>query len=249
MLGKQVQGAVLCLSSLALAFQGHMLAEKFKSSQGFSLDPPDGWTVASKEQRQQLGDAVKERLKQFDLDRMAVVMFDPANPRNNINVIVGPGRVSVDDANAAEQYGSSLKSQYRQMGLEPVGFTVDRRTFGKHRALVADYENDYGPLGAPGKVHQWQAIFPGSGKSFFVTCTAPADQYAGMVPVFTKTLESLDIEADLFDNIPRWMRTALIGAVIGALVGLILAVMKKRRPKPLHAIGPPPSPPPGDWRG
>jgi hypothetical protein len=254
---KTMRCAVLCTWSLALAFPGHALAERFKSPQGFSLDPPDGWTVASKEQSQQLAEAVKQRLKQFDLNRIAVVMFDPANPRNNINVVVASGRVSVD-AKSAEQYGSSLRSQYRQMGLNPEAFTVDQKTFGKRSALFADYVNDYGPLGGdPGKVHQWQAIFPGSGKSIFVTCTVPADRYATMAPVFTKTLESLDIEGGLFDNIPPWMRTALIGAVIGALAGLILSLMRKKRPKPPQAYGPPPPaygpppppPPQGAWRG
>jgi hypothetical protein len=50
MLGKRMQRAALCIWILALALPAHALAERFKSSQGFSLDPPDGWTVASKEQ-------------------------------------------------------------------------------------------------------------------------------------------------------------------------------------------------------
>jgi hypothetical protein len=267
MLNNKIQRAALCIWSLALAFPGHALAERYKSTQGFSIDPPDGWTVASKEQSQQLAEAVKERLKQFDLNRIAVVMFDPANPRNNINVVIGPGRVTVDEK-SAEQYRTSLGNQYRQMGLELENFTVDQRTFGKHSALFADYLNDYAKLGGdPGKVHQWQAIFPGSGKSFFVTCTALADQYAAMVPIFTKTLESIDYETGMFDNMPPWMRTALIGAVIGALAGLILSLMKKKRQKPPPVYGPPPPaygppappygppppnygpPPPSDWRG
>ena len=248
MLAKEMQGAVLCIWSLALAFPGHMLAEKFKSTQGFSLDPPVGWTVASKEQRQQIADAAKEyldKLKQFDLDKVAVVMFDPGNPQNNINVVVSPGRVPIDDANAPEQFGSSLRNGYRQMGFVIEGLNVDRRTFEKHRALFAEYENDYAPAGGgPSKVHQWQAIFPGSGKSYAVTCTAPAAQSAGMVPLCTRTLESLDIEAGVFDNIPPWMRNALIGAVIGALVSLLLGLAKKKRSKQAPALSPPP---PGDW--
>jgi hypothetical protein len=251
MLAKEMQRAVLCIWSLALAFPVHVLAEKFKSSQGFSLDAPAGWTVASKEQRQQLVDSVKEHLdkvKQFDLDRMVVVMFDPGNPQNNINVVVTPGRVPIDDANAPEQYSSSLRDGFRQMGFSPEGLKVDRRTFGKHRALFAEYENDYGPAGGgPGKVHQWQAIFPGSRKSFAVTCTAPSAQQATMVPLCTRTLESLDIEAGVFDNISPWMRNALIGAVIGGLVSLLLGLAKRKRSKQAPPLSPPP--PPGAWQG
>lgn len=248
MLAKEMQGAVLCIWSLALAFPGHVMAERYKSPQGFSLDLPAGWTVTSKEQSQQLENTVKEQLdkaKQSDPSRMAVAVFDPVNPRNNINVVVSPRRERIDDANAPGQYGSTLRNGYRQMGFTLEGLTVDRRTFGKHRAMVAEYENDYGTAGGgPGKVHQLQAIFPGSGKSYIVTCTAPSEQYATMVPLCTRTLESLDIEAGVFDNIPPWMRNALIGAVIGALVSLLLGLAKKKRSKQAPALSPPP---PGDW--
>jgi hypothetical protein len=100
------------------------------------------------------------------------------------------------------------------------------------------------PSGGPGKVHQWQAVFPGPGKSFTVTCTALTAQQASMVPLCTRTLESLDIEAGVFDNIPPWMRNALIGAVIGAFLSLILGLTKRKRSKQAPALSPPPA---GNW--
>src|SRR5579872_1960032 len=244
-----IRRSLPCVGGLIFACSLVSATEPFKSTQGFTIIPPDGWTVASKEETRKLGEAAAERvdkLKQFDLDRMAVVMYDPANPQNNINVIVGPSRVPIDESDASDKYRSLLENQYRQMGMSLDGLTVGRKTIGKHDVLSAEYEGDYSRFGqGAGKVHQWQVIFPGAGKSFVVTCSSTADQYATLEPSFTHALESMDYEeAGIFEKSP-WLRTGLIGGLVGAGVGVIVALTKKKK-KPPYNMQPPPTygPPP-----
>jgi hypothetical protein len=206
----------------------------FTSPRGFSITPPDGWTVASKETISQMAGVAREQLSKLgniNFDRVAVVLFNPADAvaSENINVVVSPGRMPIEDSDAEQKMADALRGAYGKMGVTITRLSVTRKTFGSHKALVADV--DWNTAGM--QIRQWQVALASTGQSFIVTCTAPPPSFDSATPTFSKAIESMkyaEPEAAFFGSgLPTWARGALIGAAIGALYGLykLVASFKK----------------------
>ncbi len=174
--------------------QAQAPSERFTSPQGFSLSVPDGWQVMTKEQSQPVADYLRARTK-FNPDRMAAMIYSPADPRVNVNVIVLMGAVPLDD-DATKGYAAMLQDQAAQAGVTVAGLTVNRHNYAQHGSLLADYDMDFsnsnGPNKELGRVHQWQAVFSGPSNTYVVTCTAGASAFPVVAPVFERLLNSLD---------------------------------------------------------
>lgn len=109
--------AVFCLV-FGLFPSARAEAARYTDPQGFSLDYPDGWRVASKQERDYATDLAKPLLDQIgrvDLSKIAAFIFCPDNDRfaENMNVVVTSGLGRVDDAKKRE-YCQALKSQCSQ---------------------------------------------------------------------------------------------------------------------------------------
>jgi len=204
----------------------------FTSPQGFSITPPDGWAVASKEIAGQLSRAVQEhfqKLGNIDLDKLAVVIFNPndAEGSQNLNVVVSPHRIPIDESDAEEKLVKMLKDQYAQIGVQIGSVAVNRKTFGTHAALVSDVESNFG--GPP--MRQWQVMLPAGSRTLIVTCSAPQASFGQAIPAFTKAIESMTYTTvtDPLSEMPVWLREALIGALIGGAITLYRVLASRRR--------------------
>ena len=107
------------------------------------------------------------------------------------------------------------------MGFTPDRVSVTRKIFGTHAALVADIESSI--TGSP--TRQWQVMLPAGSHTLIVTCTAPRSSFDEVAPVFTKAIESMTYSTFEF---PPWLRNALIGAIIGGLIGLFQFLISSR---------------------
>jgi len=194
----------------------------FTSSQGFSITPPDGWTVVSESTATNEIQKKFSKLKDINFDKIAVMILNPADSGvTNLNVVVSPGKLPINEASIEEKVSSALRDQYSQIGVQLDKITVTRKTFGTHQALVADIE-----VTAPESfLRQWQVMLPASGKTLIVTCSAPISSFDGVTPVFTKAIESMTFSTFEF---PFWLRNALIGAIIGGLFGLFQSLTSSR---------------------
>jgi hypothetical protein len=183
-----------CLLTCLSAGEG----QKVASPQGFSLDAPPAWVIATKENQEQvLRDyaGVLGKLGQLDFDRVAVLVFNPANKdfAENINVIVAPGKMPLDEM--MPKMADMLKTEFKRLGLEPANITSERIKINGHDAISAKYEMTYPVPDAP-KVKQWQVIVPGESKTYVFTCTAAASSYAQMEPLFSAALNSADVDTN-----------------------------------------------------
>jgi hypothetical protein len=195
----------------------------FTSPQGFSITPPDGWVVASKDTVSQLSRVALDhfqKLGNIDLNKLAVVIFNPAPSAEsqNLNVIVAPEKIPIDESGFEDKLAGELREQYTGMGAQLGRVSVSRKRFGAHAGLVADAE--WSMAGA--SLRQWQVILPAGSHTIIVTCTAPQSSFDEVAPVFTKAIESMtysNVTTSTFE-MPVWLRDAVIGAAIGGLIGL-----------------------------
>jgi hypothetical protein len=99
----------------------------FTSSHGFSITPPDGWTVASKDGTHQLAAEVQEKVNgigNVDLDRLAVLIFNPAETDQNLNVAILPDKEAADES-GAQQLADGIRGR---IGTTP-RMSVSRQSF------------------------------------------------------------------------------------------------------------------------
>ena len=201
----------------------------FTSPKGFTITPPDGWVVASKDAASVASDVFKKKFPKFDganLDRMAVMILNPSDiGGTNVNVVVSPGRMPIDDSGAEAKVANILREQYTKMGVSVGRATATRKTFGTHPAILADVESNIGGV----KTRQWQAMMISGKQTLIVTCTSPQSTFDQYVPVFTKAIEGMTFPADAGAEFPLWLRYGIIGGAVGGLIGLFQKLMASRK--------------------
>lgn len=205
-----------------LAFVIPLVAQepsRFSSSRGFSFEPPPGWLVASKEQTQVLTQEVKTQLNKLgnvNLDRVAVVAFDPAEDEfaETMNVVVSPGRIPLDEQGVEEKLARAIRTQYSEAGVSVSSLKASLHTFGVHKGLLV--ESQMGMQGVD--IRQWQVMIPGGKQSYIVTCTASSDEFDSFQPLFTAAIATMQIDEGL-SGVPGWLINALVGGAIGGLFG------------------------------
>jgi hypothetical protein len=205
----------------------------FTSPRGFSITPPDGWAVASKETIGQIRQAAQtavnsggkadfgKMLEKLNLDKMAVFIFNAqaGTTAQNINVVVSSGQFPIDQAGSEQTFAKMLTSQYGQAGVTPSKLIVSHRTFGHHTTLVADMEWSI----SGSSVHQWQVLMPASNQTFIVTCTAPPSDFEALAPVFTHALDSMTYSSGGASPLLRGVASSMVsGGLIGAGIGVCM---------------------------
>ena len=186
-------GLAACVALAAFVAPVAMAGDAYTSPKGFSLTPPDGWKIADKTLNAEVGDVAKKQfpaLASADFDKMAVMILNPDDEgKSNINVVVNPGALPIDQPGIEDELSSALSAQYKQMGVDVSHLTVTHKTFGTTKTLFVEY--DMNISGA--SMHQWQIFEVTSDKMFIVTCTAPVDKFKDVAPVFTKVIESMKV--------------------------------------------------------
>jgi hypothetical protein len=204
-------------------------AGELKSLRGFSLTYPDGWLAASSDQRDALTKELKpwlDKVGKLDLSRLAAVIVHPQDDGfvESVNVIVAPGAPKAD-AEGQQKYREGLVSQFSQVGLAVQNVEVEQATIGGTPALAAHWN-----VTVPGEkepVRQWQVVIPGRSQTYIATCSARASEFSQYEPAFRQTIESLKIDAGpggLWYSLPGPLRFAIVGGLVGLLVGVFRAI-------------------------
>jgi hypothetical protein len=235
---------VVLLACLALGSLSR--AAEFKSSEGFSLKYPEGWTVLSEEARDSLAEAA-EALSGVSSGpaNCAVMIFNSefGMGGENMNVVVVPGRLRID-AEAERQFSAKVREEYSAIGVVPDIVECRRTTIGGRDVLSIRYDATM-PM-APDTLRQWQVAFPGSSKTFILTCTAQKSKFDQLEPLFSATVNSFKVEESFWSKLPGPIRYGILGGLIGGLVGGLIsavrALAKKKTPAtpdPGQGFGPP----------
>ncbi|MCA8998807.1 MAG: hypothetical protein KDA80_17545, partial [Planctomycetaceae bacterium] len=103
---------------------------------------------------------------------------------------------------------------------------------GNRDVLQFDYDVEI--PGIPILLRQRQVTFAGGGKSFIVTCTGTTNTFATYEPVFQSILSTFQAPAPSmipsgFQRVGIWTY-AVIGAIMGGMVGLIKTLFSKKEP-------------------
>lgn len=117
----------------------------FTFPQVLSVTQPVGWAAVSKDMAGQLTSAIQEHFRNLgnvDLDKVAVVIFNLAESRVDLNVGVMTGRISIDGSRAEQKLAGTLRDQFGKMGLALGTISTTRSCFGIYAALVADDESN-----------------------------------------------------------------------------------------------------------
>ena len=201
----------------------------FTSPKGFTITPPDGWVVASKDATSVATEVFKKKFPKFDganLDRMAVLLLNPADTGGtNLNVVVSPARMPIDASDAETKVANLVREQFTKMGVSVSKATATRRTFGTHPAILADVESNIGGV----NTRQWQAMMISGKQTLIVTCTSSQASFEKFVPTFTKAIEGMRFPPDGGGEMPSWLKYGIIGGVVGGLIGLVQKLMASRK--------------------
>jgi hypothetical protein len=219
-------------------------ANAFKSPKGFTLHYPSGWLVASKDQTAQAAQIVQPylaKLGQVDLDRLAVIVFDPNGTTfmANLNLIITPHTLAI-----SEEHKDDMRALVLQLGKvfgsEPQNIRISIESIGGHQAMVARYDITMG--GIP--ITQMQAIIPGHNQTYLATSSCAQADAAQYEPVFNTMFNGLDIDEG-FAGIPQSIRFAVIGGLIGGAWALFQSLNKRGSANPVPPPPETPATPPG----
>lgn len=224
---------------LLLVVAGPASAAEYKDPAGFSFRYPDEWIVVNRENVASLESAVREWVKQgeIDLTRINVLVADPRQKdfAANCNVLQVPGELTINES-TRQKLMDQAAEQFRKVGIEVENLRVDIRQFGMHEAIVFDFDSRM-PF-VPEPLHQRQAHFPGGGKTNVVTCSAAANRFAQYEQPFDMILSSFHVpprQSGGFDwkNIRGSATTGgIVGGIAGAVAVLIQQLRKKKTPTP-----------------
>lgn len=224
------------VASLACGFLGSGFASvglaaepAFTSPKGFTITPPDGWSLMSKDAASEVNAAIKKQFPKVDarsMDNLAVMLLSGFDAGvTNLNVVVTPSRLPIGDSGAEQKVAAMLQDQYTKLGITVSKMNVTRKTFGTHPSIVADFESNIG--GQP--TRQWQVMMLSGKQTLIVTCSSRQATFEKYAPVFTKTMEAMTFPPDAGGEFPLWLRYGIIGGVVGGLVGLAQKLMASRK--------------------
>lgn len=224
--------SLAALIALFLVLPGEAQPNRFSSTQGFSFEYPKGWVVVTKEQKRILIDeykAIFEKLGKVNFDRMAVMVFNPENDEyaENVNVVVSPGRMPASE-DSREKLAEMLPKQLRDAGIEATDVFSKITKFGDKQALSVHWTANY-PTGV-GSIRQWQVAIPGRNQTYIITASASTASFHVYEASFKIISDSFEVDGGslgVWHSLPKWTQNALVGGVIGALIGLAGSLFKK----------------------
>ena len=209
-----------------------VMAGHYSSIRGFSLDYPDGWVAATKEETSEMAKEVKvvfEKIKNINNDRIAVVIFDPKNDDfiEGINIIVSPGKMPLNDK-LRREFTQMFSKQMEAMGLEVKKTNSKIDKIGGKKCLSLRWTMASQAIGFD--IIQWQVAFPGKNSTYILTASATSASFPIYEEKFRKTFASFNTDGGIFafwHRMPKLAQDAIIGALIGLFFVSILRLFKK----------------------
>lgn len=223
-------------------------AAHYKSPDGYSFDYPDSWKVIDKENRDEaVADARRNGMAlpaETGLHTSCVVA-DLAPTRAkfaaNINVVVTDVRSAVVDEENLKQIRQQFPLTLRQGGMTVTNFQASITRVDGRDAFSLKWLSRVPGLNAT--MSQWQLLVPVNDKLYTVTFTAAQSDYAAHEKDFKQIAQSLSLAGGL----PAWVMGGIAGGGIGAVTGLVLWLVRRKRPRVVPAVpamaGAPPIPP------
>lgn len=206
--------------------------KEFKSPQGFSFKYPADWVIATKEQTQKAGKALKSvapNIKQVDLSRMAVAVYNPVSLEfaENLNIVITGGAIPVS-TNMCSKYTAMITDGFRKTGITVSDVQASLATVAGLNVMSAHWLATW-PHGRV-LIRHWQVSVPHGRRTFIVTCSARDADWTRLEPLFERMVNSLRFEPDAipsFDALPGYAKGMIIGAIIGGIIGFFVIAFKK----------------------
>ena len=210
-------------------------AERVTTLKGFTLVPPEGWVVLSKDQRGKLLEtqrALLEKLHNPDLSSIALMVINPRKQAfaDNINVVVSNGGISLDQLE--KEYVSSVSEQFAKMGVVPNGL---EKPSGSCWAPTrrCPYNMRCSIPGSLEKLRQWVVTIPGRGQTYMVTCTTTAATFDSSLPRSDGAMQyrsrcwTAGLVVYAITNSSLYNFRAVIGGIVGGVCALFRVLRKK----------------------
>jgi hypothetical protein len=223
----------------------------YHSEKGFRITYPADWQVATAEIRTAASEAASKLVDNVDFSKIDVLIYDPTtDPTRNLNVVVSPDVVPVNQS-SLDDYRTGVTQQLSGAGLSPEGLDAKLGKVGSYDAIIATWTAEVPNMG---RMWQEQFLIPGAGHTFIVTCTSEAGSSPVAGPIFESAMATFQIDqeptrsiSEVWETAPGWVHNALIGAGIGALLGLFGSFKRSMsKPAASRTADPPSSPPASD---
>jgi hypothetical protein len=219
---------------------------------------PTNWMVASKDQQAAVEDKVRPYLNKvgnIDLNHCSAFIFNPHSGAfaDNVNVVISPGMTGVD-AQSQEQMRAAIAKLGEAFGSTPSNVRITTETYGNHQVMVARY----GMYLYSTDLYYTQVVIPDGWQSVIVTCTCTQYDAELEWPIFKEmistTAASIPVSSNPFSGMPSWLTGAIVGGIVGLLVALVAGGLRKAA-QPPRSLYPPQSqypsqplyPPPGSY--
>src|SRR5262249_29740658 len=166
--------------------------------------------------------------------RLMLLREGQEEPPESLTVGVDSQEVPLDERTLNELI-DKMPQHHRSKGLTVENLRGRVETIGTNRAFVFDYQANFPDSKFP--MRQRMVIFSGGGNSYFVTFTAKPDTFDNYTGTLNAILASFKVPAPIvrhrepgFDW-DRVLTFTLLAAVVGIMIGLIRAVIRKKKPK------------------
>lgn len=171
---------------------------KHASPREFSLKYPEGWKVASADERAEVAGNVKRYFEQFrgaDPSKVPVMIYNPGQEEfaENVNCCMGPGSVPEISADGAKQYVNGLREGFEKLGARLTNVRAEAIDVGSRKAISARWDVSARDVKEP--VRQWQVTIPGKSQLYVITCSAFASRFERYEPLFSEVVKSIEVDA------------------------------------------------------
>lgn len=213
-----------------LTFGASANGGEYSDPAGYSFAYPDGWIAITKDRHGAVAESLPPEAKNWlknnniDLKQTSVILIRNAREEflENMNVIVNRQELPVNERTKNELVDLMAK-QLQSRGATVAKVDGGIQKVGSQDAIVLNLESELPFVRFP--LRQQQVFFVGGGNTYVVTCTATRDTFATYSPIFDTILASFKLPAPTSRGFD-WTRSAITGAIIGAIGGGLVAVLK-----------------------
>lgn len=199
--------------------------DEYSDPTGFSFTYPDGWFAVTELNKDALPPDLNKWMEKhrLDLTRIKVYLLRQADDGSfeNVNVVVERQQMPINK-DSMQKLLDMLPQHFQSIGASIENMQGRFGQFGDNQAIVLEFQSKL--PGVPFVNKQQQVFFAGGGKTYIVTCTAPADTFDQHVETFNAILASFKVPPPTW-QMPGWLRAAVIGAVVGTVVGIIAVLI------------------------
>jgi len=186
------------LLSLSLAWLGAMVqvqarAGEFTSPKGFSLNCPEKWRPATKEELDMIAEMTKKTAANAPVP--AAMIFGPVSEAfaPNVTIIVVPATTPLNDESEADII-KGFNDSFTAAGQTPPAVKKARITIDGKPALALAHESTQ--QGSRKQVRYWKIFLPGKKQTYVITCLSLKSQWAEAWPGFKETVKSMKIDLE-----------------------------------------------------